>query len=234
MRPFLSEKSLPGFAAPMDAARDIGILALRTISITIGMVVSTPGIPPGAASNSWAFSSTVWGAWSVPIMSISPAANLLNSLSRVSMSRRGGLTLYSAPVHRSTSNIMWCIVTSVENPAALARSRPSGVVRWHMFMLDPPKLAARRDIAVSSASAGRFLRWSLVQRSGSLRIRWSSSAWTLILFPVASTSRTAGIISSSSSRRMLPVVDPMNSLNPGTSGASMPALMLAVTAANRP
>ncbi len=52
--------------------------------------------------------------------------------------------------------------------------------------------------------------------------------------PVASTSLTAGIISSSSSSRMFPVVEPMKSLNAGTSGASIPALTFAVTAANSP
>ena len=218
----------------MRTARDIGTTSLRTISMTMGMVVSTPGIPPGAASNSWAFSSAVWGAWSVPIMSMSPAANLRNSLSRQSASLSGGLHLYSAPGQRSTSKVMWCMVTSVENPAALAMSRPSGVVRWHMLTAPPPKFEARRRMAFHSASAGRFLRWSRVHLSGSWDMRWSSSAWTLMRFPVARTSLTAGTISSSSFSRMLPVVEPMKSLNAGTSGAIMPALMLAVTAANSP
>lgn len=46
------EKSLPGFSAPMRTAWDIGMTSLRTMSMTMGIVVSTPGIPPGAASNS--------------------------------------------------------------------------------------------------------------------------------------------------------------------------------------
>ena len=232
--PLGTENSLPGFSAPMRTACAIGITSLRTMSITIGIVVSTPGIPPGAASNSCAFSSAVCGAWSDPNMSMSPDRNLLNSRSRQSMSLSGGLTLYSAPGQRSTSNIMWCIVTSVVNPAAFAMSRPSGVVRWHMLILDPPKLEASLRMAVHSASAGRFLRWSRVHLSTSRDMRWSSSAWTLILLPVASTSLTEGIISSSSSSSMFPVVDPMKSLNAGTRGAIMPALTLAVTAANRP
>ena len=120
------------------------------------------------------------------------------------------------------------------NPAAFAMSNPSGVVRWQMFIFEPPKFEASLRMAFHSASDGRFLRWSRVQRSVSFDIRWSSSAWTLILLPVARTSLTAGIISSSSSRSMFPVVEPMNSLNAGTRGAIMPALTLAVTAANSP
>lgn len=142
--------------------------------------------------------------------------------------------MYSVPVKRSTSNMRWCIVTSVEKPASRARSSPLGVVRWQMLMLDPLKCDARREIAVHSASAGRLRRWSLQQRSSSFLMRWSSSAWTLILLPVASASRTAGTSSSSSSSRMFPVVEPMNSLNPTTSGASILALMFGVTAANSP
>ena len=82
--------------------------------------------------------------------------------------------------------------------------------------------------------AGRFLRWSLVQFSVSLVISESSSAWTLTLLPVDSALVTAGTSSSSSFRRMFPVVEPMNSLKPGTSGASILALMFGVTAANSP
>jgi hypothetical protein len=55
---------------------DSGISPLRTISIAIGTVVSTPGMPPGASLNPRAFSSTVWGAWSEPNIAMSPAANL--------------------------------------------------------------------------------------------------------------------------------------------------------------
>ncbi len=65
-------------------------------------------------------------------------------------------------------------------------------------------------------------------------MRWSSSAWTLTLFPVERALDTAGMSSSSSSRRMFPVVEPMNSLKPGTSGAREAALMFSVTAANSP
>lgn len=125
-------------------------------------------------------------------------------------------------------------MTSVVNPAALARSRPSGVVRWHMLMFEPLKCWARRDMAVVSAAAGRLRRWSLQQFSSPFAMRWSSSAWTDMRRPVASASLTAGIISSSSSRRMFPVVDPMNSLNPTASGASILAFIPAVTAANSP
>lgn len=142
--------------------------------------------------------------------------------------------MYSAPGLRSASKVMWWIVISVENPAAFAMSSPSGVVTWQMLTAPPGKLDASLRIALNSASAGRFLRWSLQQRSSPLAIRWSSSAWTLRRRPVASASPTAGIISSSSSRRMLPVVDPMKSLNPTTSGASIRALTPAVTAANSP
>jgi len=122
----------------------------------------------------------------------------------------------------------------VENPAVLARSRPSGVVRWQMLMLLPLKWDASLLIAFSSASAGRLRRWSRVHFSTSWSMRWSSSAWTLTLFPVERALDTAGTSSSSSSRRMFPVVEPMNSLNPGTSGARDAALMLSVTAANSP
>ena len=113
-------------------------------------------------------------------------------------------------------------------------SRPSGVVMWQMLILFPPKCLASLLIALCSADAGRFLRWSLVHDSGSRRIMESSSAWTLTRLPVARASDTAGTSSSSSFRSMLPVVEPMNSLNPGTYLAIMPALMFGVTAANRP
>lgn len=126
------------------------------------------------------------------------------------------------------------MVASVENPAALAMSRPSGVVRWQMLMLLPLKLDASLLIALSSASAGRLRRWSRVHFSTSWSMRWSSSACTLTLLPVDKALDTAGTSSSSSSRRMFPVVEPMKSLNPGTSGASEAALMFSVTAANRP
>ncbi len=142
--------------------------------------------------------------------------------------------MYSAPGKRSTSKVMWCMVISVENPADLAMSAPSTVVMWHMLIADPLKLDARREIALVSAFAGRLRRWSLQQDSGPFDIRWSSSAWTDILRPVARTSLTAGINSSSSSRRMLPVVEPMNSLNPTTNGDSMRALIPDVTAAKSP
>ncbi len=74
--PFLTENSSAGLSAPMRTAISSGISCLRTISITIGMVVSTPGIPPGAAENSCDLSSAVWGAWSEPNMSMSPDRNL--------------------------------------------------------------------------------------------------------------------------------------------------------------
>ena len=218
----------------MDTASCIGMSPLRTISMAMGMVVSTPGIPDGAASNSCSLSSTVCGAWSEPNMSMAPARNLERSSLRFSGPRTGGLTLYLASVWRSTSKVRWCMVTSVENPAALARSRPSGVVRWQMLMLLPLKWDASLLIAFSSASAGRLRRWSRVHFSTSWSMRWSSSAWTLTLFPVERALDTAGTSSSSSSRRMFPVVEPMNSLNPGTSGAREAALMLSVTAANSP
>ncbi len=55
---------------------DKGISSLRTISMAIGTVVSTPGIPPGAPWNPRPFSSMVWGAWSDPNIVMSPARNL--------------------------------------------------------------------------------------------------------------------------------------------------------------
>ena len=55
---------------------DKGISSLRTISMAIGTVVSTPGIPPGAPWNPRPFSSMVWGAWSDPNIVMSPAKNL--------------------------------------------------------------------------------------------------------------------------------------------------------------
>lgn len=232
--PLGTSNSLPGFREAMRTASAIGRSPRRTASMTMGIVVSTPGIPDGASENGRSFSSAACGAWSVPIMSNPPERNLLRRASRTAASLIGGLTLYSAPGNRSTSNVMWCMVISVENPAALAMSRPSGVVRWQILILPPLKCDARREIAVHSACAGRLRRWSLVQCSSSSEMRWSSSAWTLMRLPVARASVTAGTSSSSSSSRMLPVVEPMNSLNPTTSGASMPALIPAVTAANSP
>jgi len=96
------------------------------------------------------------------------------------------------------------------------------------------KWDASLRMAFSSASAGRLRRWSRVHLAGSFLMRESSSAWTLTRFPVASAAFTAGTSSASSLSRMFPVVEPMKSLNPGTSGASMPALRLGVTAAKRP
>lgn len=218
----------------MRTASAICIVPLRTISMTIGMVVSTPGMPEGAEPNSCAFSSAVCGAWSVPIMSGMPETKRLYSSSRVPMSRIGGLTLYSVPEFLSTSKRTWWRVDSVEKPAARARSMPCGVVMWQMLTLRPLKCDARRVIACVSASAGRLRRWSLQQRSSSFAMRRSSSAWTLRRRPVASASVTAGTSSSSSSSRMFPVVEPMNSLNPTASGASMRALMPGVTAAKSP
>ena len=120
------------------------------------------------------------------------------------------------------------------NPAALARSSPSEVVMWHMLIFEPEKLEASLLMALCSAAAGRLRRWSRVHSQYPLDIIESSSAWTLMRFPVARTLLTAGTISASSLRRMLPVVEPMNSLNPGTIGARSAALQLAVTAANSP
>lgn len=233
--PLGTSNSLPGLSEAMRTASAMGSSPLRTMSMTIGIAVSTPGMPEGASSNGRAFSSAVWGAWSVPIMSNPPERNLLRRASRTDASLIGGLTLYSAPGKRSTSKVMWCMVTSVEKPAAFARSSPSGVVRWQMLMSLPLKCDARRDIAVHSAWAGRSRRWSLQHLSSTpFAMRRSSSAWTLMRLPVARAASTAGIISSSSSSRMLPVVEPMNSLKPTARGASMPALMPAVTAANKP
>ena len=229
-----TSNSLPALYDPILTASESGSSPLRTISIIMGTAVSTPGMPDGASANGRSFSSAAWGAWSVPSMSNPPPMKRARRASLLRASLSGGFTLYSAPGLRSASNVMWCMVHSVEKPASLAMARPSGVVRWQMFMLDPRKFAASLDMAFHSASAGRFLRWSLQHRSSPFDIRWSSSAWTLMRLPVASTSLTAGIISSSSSRRMFPEVDPMNSLNPTTMGASIPALTPAVTAANRP
>lgn len=129
---------------------------------------------------------------------------------------------------------MWWRVVSTVNPAALAMSRPSGVVMWQMLILCPLKLDASLRMALSSASAGRLRRWSRVHLAGSLLIRESSSAWTLTRLPVARAALTAGTSSASSFSSMFPVVEPMKSLNPGTRGASMPALRLGVTAAKSP
>ena len=81
----------------MRTASEIGRSPLRTLSMTMGMVVSTPGIPDGASWNGLDFSSAVWGAWSVPIISNPPDRNLLRRASLTADVRMGGLTLYSAP-----------------------------------------------------------------------------------------------------------------------------------------
>lgn len=125
-------------------------------------------------------------------------------------------------------------MTSVVNPADLAASRPSEVVIWQMFTLDPANLEASLPIAFNSAEEGRLRRWSRVQPASALDIMESSSAWTLMRFPVARTRETAGTRSASSFRSMSPVVDPMNSLNPGTRGARGDGSHPAVTAANSP
>lgn|GEM_PF-3023808 len=62
MTPFGTPNSLPGFDEAMRTISDRRRSPLRTISIMIGMVVSTPGIPDGASSNGLAFSSAVCGA----------------------------------------------------------------------------------------------------------------------------------------------------------------------------
>ena len=91
--PFLRENASQGFSAPMRTASDRGISSRRTISMTMGIAVSTPGIPPGAESKSPDFSSWVCGAWSVPIMSMSPLTNLALSESRHAAVLMGGFTL---------------------------------------------------------------------------------------------------------------------------------------------
>lgn len=69
MRPLGMPNSLAGLLDAMRTASAIWMVPLRTISMTIGIAVSTPGMPEGAAENSCIFSSAVCGAWSVPIMS---------------------------------------------------------------------------------------------------------------------------------------------------------------------
>jgi hypothetical protein len=91
--PLGMENAAQGASAPMRTACDSGISSRRTMSMTMGMDVSTPGIPPGAESKSWLFSSSVCGAWSVPIMSMPPARNLLYRASRQSAFLIGGFTL---------------------------------------------------------------------------------------------------------------------------------------------
>ena len=125
-------------------------------------------------------------------------------------------------------------MTSVVNPADLAASRPSAVVMWQMLILDPENLEASLPIALSSAEEGRLRRWSRVHPASDFEIMESSSAWTLMRLPVARTRVTAGTRSASSFRSISPVVDPMNSLNPGTSGAKGDGSHPAVTAANSP
>ena len=75
--PFLTENSSAGLSAPMETAMERGMSCFLTISMAIGTVVSTPGMPPGAAENSCALSSIECGAWSEPNISMSPARNLL-------------------------------------------------------------------------------------------------------------------------------------------------------------
>ncbi len=142
--------------------------------------------------------------------------------------------MYSAPGNPSTSNMRWWRVTSVVKPADLATSRPSEVVMWQMLILDPENLEASLPMALVSADSGRLRRWSRVHPASSLDIIESSSAWTLMRFPVPSTRATAGTRSASSLSRMSPVVEPMKSLNPGTRGAKGRGSHPAVTAANRP
>ena len=62
MAPFGIPNSLPGLYEPILTASDNGIVPLRTISMIMGIVVSTPGMPDGASWKSLAFSSAVWGA----------------------------------------------------------------------------------------------------------------------------------------------------------------------------
>lgn len=57
--PLGTSNSLPASCDPMRTASDRGSSPFLTISITMGMVVSTPGIPDGAAPNSCSFSATV-------------------------------------------------------------------------------------------------------------------------------------------------------------------------------
>ena len=63
-----------------------------------GICVSTPGKPQSACQiTSLVFSSTVWGAWSVAIMSTTPDCSAAQIASESEASRTGGLTRMIEP-----------------------------------------------------------------------------------------------------------------------------------------
>lgn len=218
------------FEDPIRATSSKGTVPLAAILIAIGTVVSTPGMPPGASPNSASFSSTVCGAWSLPNIFILPLTNSSKRPRRVSFVLSGGLTLPKASLMFDVSRSRWCMVTSVENPAASAMPTCSALVQWHMLILTPLYTESLR-MALYSASTGRLRRWSRQECSGSFDIRESSSAWTLTGTPDAAILSIRGAISESSLRSMLPVVEPMKSLNDGICGASCSILAPGVRAA---
>ena len=139
------------------------------IPISMGTVVSTPIMPPGADWYSCIFSAWVCGAWSEPNMDSFPAMTAFTSASLVAASLMGGFTLYSVPMTSSAANIMWCMVTSVVKPQDAAISAVRGSVTWQMLTFIPLYLDNLRT-AFSSASTGRFFRWSQLLSSLSRRI----------------------------------------------------------------
>ena len=88
------------------------VLTMR--STTIERACSRPSMPGDATSNGWSLSSLVWGAWSVPTMSMVPSARASRSASMCSLVRSGGFTLYtvSKPSMWGVSSSRWCGVTS--------------------------------------------------------------------------------------------------------------------------
>jgi hypothetical protein len=70
-------KTSAGFAAVRSRTRSKVSGPRRASASSSGSAVSTPGTPLGALQTSVSFSSRVWGAWSVAIMSTGPSTTRL-------------------------------------------------------------------------------------------------------------------------------------------------------------
>src|SRR5262249_48745287 len=82
-------------------------------------------IPGGASVNSWSFSCTACGAWSVAIASIVPSTSPARQASTSDVPRSGGATLVwvSKPSVASSVSVRWCGVTSAVTVTPRSRAR---------------------------------------------------------------------------------------------------------------
>ncbi len=157
-----------------------------------GYVVSTLGAPGGAAGNA-AFSSIVWGAWSLASTGMRPETKAAQRVSRSCGVRRGGLILPRAPRSPVASWRRCMGVTSDVRRVPSSAARPRREERWATWRRGWGPVARRR-MAATSASSGRARAWSARLLSSRGRRASGSSAWTVTRGPSsprAASSRAA-------------------------------------------